>query len=93
MPLAIGASKSTGMDWSNLNKRGQDFTRIAGKQAMIREGCKGAGAGAEWWQNNSRASSKSSQRKAWSAAIAKIPLPLAHHIARVYKPNCSTWRT
>ena len=30
--------------------------------------------------------SKSPIRKAASAMIAKIPLPLAQHIARVYRP-------
>jgi hypothetical protein len=34
-----------------------------------------------------RASSKSSARKAASAKIAKIPLALSSHIARVYKPE------
>ena len=33
-----------------------------------------------------RFSSHSRQRKQWSAMIAKIPLPLATHIARVWKP-------
>jgi hypothetical protein len=83
MPRAVGASKSTGMNWSDPTKRGQDFTRVAGKQAVA-EGRKGAGAGAAWWQNNSGASSKSARRKAWSAAIAKIPEPLSRHIARTY---------
>jgi hypothetical protein len=31
-------------------------------------------------------SSKSRQRKQWSAHIAKIPLPLSRYIAQVYKP-------
>jgi len=33
-----------------------------------------------------RWSSKSIERKAWSAQIAKIPLPLSRHIARCYHP-------
>ena len=33
-----------------------------------------------------RFSSHSKKRKAWSAQIAKIPFPLARHIARTYKP-------
>lgn len=33
-----------------------------------------------------RFSSRSKERKAWSARIAKIPAPLAAHIARVFKP-------
>jgi C-5 cytosine-specific DNA methylase len=34
-----------------------------------------------------RFSSHSKERRAWSAQIAKIPLPLAVHIARVFKPT------
>jgi len=37
-----------------------------------------------------RAGSKSKARKAASAAIAKIPFPLARHIAHYWKPTCST---
>jgi hypothetical protein len=33
-----------------------------------------------------RFSSKSRERKQWSAEIAKIPLPLSRHIAAVFKP-------
>lgn len=52
------------------------------------EGRKGAGAGAEWFdQNLCQLSSKSSARKRASAQIAKIPLALSSHIARVYRPR------
>jgi hypothetical protein len=52
------------------------------------EGRKGAGAGAEWFdQNLCRHGSKSLSRKQASAMIAKIPLPLSRHIARVYHPG------
>lgn len=34
-------------------------------------------------------SSRSDSRKAASAAIAKIPFPLAQHIARCFKPGCA----
>jgi hypothetical protein len=34
-----------------------------------------------------RWSSHSKERKQWSAEIAKIPFPLAQHIARVFKPE------
>jgi hypothetical protein len=34
-----------------------------------------------------RFSSKSKQRKEWSAMIAKIPLPLSRHIGAAYKPR------
>jgi hypothetical protein len=34
MPIRIGGFKSSGMNWSDQTKRGQDFTRIAGRQTM-----------------------------------------------------------
>jgi hypothetical protein len=59
-----------------------------GSRSTSPEGRKGAGAGAEWFdQNLCKLSSKSSARKAASAKIAKIPFALSSHIARVYKPE------
>jgi hypothetical protein len=79
--------KAPGMNWSDPTKRGQDFTRIAGKHAVA-EGRKGAGAGAEWFDQNLCAlSSKSPARKAASAMIAKIPEPLARHIGATFHPG------
>ena len=87
--LVAEGRKSQGMNWSDQTKTGQDFTRIAGRQ--IAEGRKGAGAGAEWFdQNLCQLSSKSISRKAASAMIAKIPLRLSRHIARVYKASKPT---
>lgn len=52
------------------------------------EGRKGAGAGAEWFdQNTSSLPSASPRRKAASALIAKIPFQLASWIAKVYYPK------
>ncbi len=56
--------------------------------AAHREGLKNA---RNWWSDgegnlSATTSSKSSARKAASATIAKIPLPLASWIAKVYKP-------
>lgn len=74
--------KSSGMNWSDRTKRGQDFTRIAGDCAR---GIKHHGSGAIWFDTGAGAlSSKSSGRKAASAMIAKIPLPLSRHIARTF---------
>jgi hypothetical protein len=80
--------KSHGMNWSNRELRGQDFTRIGGKQA---EGVKGSEGyerdhpnALDWKKPNT--SSHSSARKAASAAIAKIPFPLARYLARVFMP-------
>jgi len=82
--------KSRGLNWSDRSKRGQDFTRIAGRQAA--EGRKGTGTGAEWFDGNlCQFSSKSSARKAASAMIAKIPEPLSRHIAQVFLPDDSIY--
>lgn len=104
MPL-LRKYKSSGMNWSDQTRRGQDFTRIAGKQAI--DGFKGiphrtAGhwtnpaehgikCGGDWFNDlqpsiSRLTSSRSPARKAASAMIAKIPLPLARHIAMVYRP-------
>jgi hypothetical protein len=52
------------------------------------EAVKQHGSGADWFDNGiCRESSKSNSRKAASAMIAKIPGPLARHIARVFLPK------
>jgi hypothetical protein len=84
-------AQSSGLNWSDRTKRGQDFTRVAGHQAM--EGRKvgkdwfgGYGGGFGWDSSPMRRnSSKSPARKAASAMIAKIPLPLSRHIAATYR--------
>lgn len=59
-------------------------------------GTKQPGGSGDWFSKDARADgssakygSKSSARKQASAQIAKIPLPLAQHIASVYKPRPS----
>jgi hypothetical protein len=51
---------------------------------------KQSGSGREWFAGEGKisrmTSSKSKARKAASAMIAKIPFPLAQHIARCFKP-------
>ena len=86
--------KSSGMNWSDRSRRGQDFTRVAGKQAVCalyadrdEQGIKQHGSGHVWYrQGNGALPSRSPRRRAAAAAIAKIPFPLAQHIARVFKP-------
>ena len=113
--------KTAGMNWSNLELRGQDFTRIAGNEAegikadgsgwtekgslkshnrlVANTGVKQAGIsgqrnngkGDKWFQDGAaQHGSKSNARKAASAMIAKIPYPLALHIARTFKTEHST---
>lgn len=71
---------------------GVRFTsRDCGIEATIanaQDGRKQAGSGAAWWRGEvGSKSSKSSARKAASAHIAKIPLPLSRHIARAWWPH------
>lgn len=52
------------------------------------DGRKSVGSGAKWFdQNIASLPSHSKRRKAASAKIAKIPLVLSTHIARVYRPK------
>jgi hypothetical protein len=52
------------------------------------EGVKQHGSGPEWFDNGiAHFSSAGLDRKHASALIAKIPFPLARHIARVYRPE------
>ena len=83
--------KTVGMNWSNRELHGQDFTRIAGNQALYAdrdsEGTKQHGSGHIWYRTgNGALPSASKRRKAASAMIAKIPFPLSSHIARCFKP-------
>jgi hypothetical protein len=75
-----------GLKWGDCNGKRFD-ERPKGNVAAHREGTK---QGGNWWHDpdslTRRHSSKSPDRKAASAQIAKIPLPLASHIARVFKP-------
>ena len=82
--------KVGGLDWSKW--REPDYrTSGAGKcfrdSALTHAGIKQGGT---WWHDpdsaSRQSSSKSSARKMASAMIAKIPEPLARHIARVYRP-------
>ncbi len=68
-------------------KPGRSFQSVAvedGQKGFVT----GLGKGHDWRQDPSgRFNSKSSARKAASAQIAKIPFPLASHIARIFKPD------
>jgi len=98
-PLNVGINnsidnsgiKAPGMNWSDQTKRGQDFTRLAGQNAGVKQpgisGMRENGKGDAWFQDGAaRSGSKSKARKAVSAAIAKIPFPVSSYIARIYKP-------
>ncbi len=92
MPMARGI-KNTGGSWFNIGSPGQKVTN----RNPVHEGIKNRDPdGYERNHPNAfgwkipRTSSKGAARKFASATIAKIPLPLSSHIARVFHP-ASSW--
>jgi hypothetical protein len=87
-------AKNTGGSWFNIGSPGQKVTGRNPVHALTAEGVKNKDADgyerdhpdAFGWKKP-RTSSGSKARKAASAQIAKIPLALSSHIARVYRPN------
>lgn len=82
MPLSgkVKIGGSVGDDWFVHHNRQEFFDRANGHKNAR-----------NWWSDgagslSATTSSHSTARKAASAQIAKIPFPLAQHIARVYKP-------
>lgn len=79
MPIAKDAAKVPGF---RFDGSGKSF------QSASVEGRKQEGSVAAWLDNGlCKHGSKSNARKAASAAIAKIPLPLSRHIAAYWKPS------
>lgn len=77
MPI-VKAFKSKGMDWSDRTKRGQDFTGVAGRQAM--DGVKQHGSGAAWFDdalNERRKAATAEGRKAGTQAERGMKVPSA----------------
>jgi hypothetical protein len=86
-PGKQGGVKTVG----HVNQRdGHSHTRHLTNQSES-EGVKQHGSGREWFAGDGKisrlTSSKSTSRKAASAAIAKIPLVLARHIAKSWYPE------
>ena len=77
---------------TDVGKGARFTTRDCGVEANTiknaADGHKQRGSGAAWWRGEiGSQSSQSSQRKAASAHIAKIPFALARHIAAAWKPD------
>jgi hypothetical protein len=94
MPMAR-VFKSSGMNWSDRSIKGQDFTRIAGRQALaggIKQGgdwfaeARSGGAGGTSASLGSKSKARKA-RKAASAMIAKIPFELSRYIAATFYPT------
>lgn len=81
-------TKVGGFSWSDFGK--PDYVARAFNGQAAKENQDGLKCGGSWFGPGNdkslmrRHSSKSSARKAASAMIAKIPLPLSRHIAKVY---------
>jgi hypothetical protein len=92
MPLARQGTKNTGGCWFSI-RDGKCVERNDPRDARRdSNGEYGLKFGGGWWHDSTnnlirKASSRSEARKQASAAIAKIPFPLARHIAQVYKTN------
>jgi hypothetical protein len=88
-----GSFQSASVRRTDPGKGARFTSRDCGLEA---EGIKQRGSGREWFAGEGKisrmTSSASPARKQASAMIAKIPLPLARHIAQVYRPqkNLST---
>ena len=75
--------KNNGGSWFNIGSPGQRETN----RNPVHDHVKQHGSGRIWFDTGIAAlGSASDARKAAAAQIAKIPLPLSQHIARVFKP-------
>jgi len=95
MPME-GHRKASGFNLNagpnKWNPHLREFSESIGVPLGIKQpgisGSRNNGKGDAWFQNGAaRSGSKSSARKAASAMIAKIPLPLSRHIAAYWKPT------
>jgi hypothetical protein len=92
MPIAV-ARKNNGGSWFNIGSPGQKVTNknpvheltAAGVKNKDEDGYERTHPAAFGWKKP-RTSSHSKARKAASALVAKIPLPLSQHIARAWWP-------
>jgi hypothetical protein len=79
--------KNNGGSWFAIGSPGQKETGRNPVHALVDEGIKQHGSGAARFDNGlCKESSKGKARKAASAHIAKIPLPLSRHIAQAWYP-------
>ena len=85
------AIKNAGGSWFNIGSPGQTVTNQNPVHDLSAEGIKQRGSGREWFAGDGKisrmTSSKSPARKAASAMIAKIPLPLSRHVAATFRTS------
>lgn len=90
IPMTARNAKNSGGSWFSV-RDGKNVQRNDPRDARKLNGEYGLKFGGGWWHDSKnnlirKASSQSEARKHASALIAKIPFPLAVHIARVFKP-------
>lgn len=86
MPQNLKVKGATGSWFYAAESRGDP--REASLYSLRSDSIKMHGSNEVWFDSGfTRFGSRSNARKAASAAIAKIPLALSRHIARVYKPR------
>jgi hypothetical protein len=83
--------RKVGGDWFGPGENCSPMRRCSSRESGTKQpgisGPRANGKGDAWFQDGAaRSGSKSNARKAASAMIAKIPAPLARHIARTFKP-------
>jgi hypothetical protein len=87
MPFTFQARKNSGGSWfaqAHNTESGHSRNPVTGEK-LAQAGTKQNGSGPEWFDRGvAHLPSASPRRKAASAQIAKIPFPLAQHIARVF---------
>jgi hypothetical protein len=84
VPAVVDSRKVPGF---RFDGSGGSFQTASGVAHIKGEGGSWVGAGYQPHQHGRNTGSGSKARKAASARIAKIPLTLSQHIARVYKPQ------
>lgn len=92
MPPTARAVKVSDLNWAKYGTPGykpKGFNVTAAQRYRAEQGikCGGGWFGPENPSAMRRYNSRSDSRKAASAMIAKIPLPLSRHIAAAYRPN------
>jgi C-5 cytosine-specific DNA methylase len=89
-----GMKNGSGGSWFGVNPNGTRGALNNARDGLKQPGLSGIcnnGKGDAWFQDGAaKHGSKSSARKAASARIAKIPLPLSRWIAATYKPSIAS---
>lgn len=96
LPLAVKVASEDGGRRTDIGKGARFTSRDCGSEGVKQSGLSGLranGKGDGLFQDGAaRHGSKSNSRKAASAQIAKIPLPLSRHIAACFKPAVAVGR-